>query len=267
MMGRWWLSKQYGLPPWMVDGLPHWSALDDEIHTPVAFEGNGGPGGGASGGTGGGSGAQNGGGNGAGSQGDGGGSGSGSGGSEETLESLQAKITQLNQELRTAKQSGAKVSQLEKQIADLQDKDKTDLEKANERVSTLERSLSAAVEGQKQTLIRMSVERTARTLGIIDEEAAFALMDRSGLEVSDDGTVTGVKEALEALLVAKPYLKNDGEGNKGGNPNAGSGKAPGPTPQKQGEGTPPRDPVLSHFNRAYGSKPRPALLGRANGNN
>ena len=43
-------------------------------------------------------------------------------------------------------------------------------------------------------------------LGLIDPDAAFALMDRSAVRVDDDGCVQGVRESLQELLKNKPYL-------------------------------------------------------------
>lgn len=42
----------------------------------------------------------------------------------------------------------------------------------------------------------------------VDPDAAFALADKSGLTVEEDGSVTGLAEALDTLADAKPYLVN-----------------------------------------------------------
>ena len=55
-------------------------------------------------------------------------------------------------------------------------------------------------------LISAEVRAVGTELNIIDIDAAFALMDKSGVKVGDDGSVTGVKEALEALATARPWL-------------------------------------------------------------
>ena len=60
-------------------------------------------------------------------------------------------------------------------------------------------------------LISAEVRAVGTELHIIDIDAAFALMDKSGVKVGEDGSVTGVKEALEALTAAKPYLVNGSE--------------------------------------------------------
>jgi len=58
-----------------------------------------------------------------------------------------------------------------------------------------------------EKLMRAKIEIESSKLGIIDPELAYLAMDKSGVKVKDDGSVDGVKEALEALLKSKPHLK------------------------------------------------------------
>lgn len=55
-------------------------------------------------------------------------------------------------------------------------------------------------------LIAAEVKTASVELKIVDPDAALALMDKSKIKVDDKGNVTGVKEALDALTKAKPYL-------------------------------------------------------------
>lgn len=91
-----------------------------------------------------------------------------------------------------------------------------------------EKNAAAAVERANQRLIRSEVIAQAAKLNIVDPDAAYALMNKEDVKVEDDDTVTGVKEALEALIKAKPYLvgstdtkktgddQGDDKGSKGG---------------------------------------------------
>jgi hypothetical protein len=65
-------------------------------------------------------------------------------------------------------------------------------------------------------------------LGIIDLEAALKLADLSDVKITEDGKVEGMKEALEAVLEAKPYLKGQPTPAKsvGGNPPRGQDQKP-----------------------------------------
>jgi uncharacterized FlaG/YvyC family protein len=244
-MNRWWIRKMYGLPSWLTDG-----AVDPELFhgLPVVWESPGGPGGAGGGGT---------------------GSGDPPAGSgdppdpapapEEDPAKLKAKIAQLTQDLRATKQTASKVSQLEQQLAALTDKDKTDLEKANERATALEQQVAQANQRRSDALIRAAVDRAAREMGFIDEDVAFAMMDRSGVVVKEDDTVEGVREALTLLMTARPHLKK-AEGDGGDPP---SGKAPPPTPRKSGEQPAAKDPVRGYMDQRYGTKP--AIAGARNG--
>lgn len=65
-------------------------------------------------------------------------------------------------------------------------------------------------------------------LGIIDLDAAMKLADLSKVQITEDGKVEGMKEALEAVLEAKPYLKGQSTPTRaaGGNPPRGTENKP-----------------------------------------
>lgn len=55
-------------------------------------------------------------------------------------------------------------------------------------------------------LIAAEVKSAGAGMGLLDPDAALALMDQENVKVDEKGGVAGVKEALEALKEAKPYL-------------------------------------------------------------
>lgn len=85
--------------------------------------------------------------------------------------------------------------------------EKTELQKAQEAAAKAKADKDAALAAANQRLIKAEVTLKSAELGIVDPDAAYALMDRSGVTVGDDGKVSGIDEALKALLTAKPYLK------------------------------------------------------------
>ena len=89
---------------------------------------------------------------------------------------------------------------------------------ANERAATLEGQL-------KQTRIENAVTLEAAKLGVVDPVAAVKLLDQSGISVSDDGTISGIAEAVKALQTSSPYLfKTPAQGSVGsGNTNPANG--------------------------------------------
>lgn len=47
----------------------------------------------------------------------------------------------------------------------------------------------------------------ASKIGVVDIDTVLQLVDRSAITISDDGTVSGVEQAIQNLLAAKPFLK------------------------------------------------------------
>ncbi len=72
-------------------------------------------------------------------------------------------------------------------------------------------------------LIAAEVKTASVELKIVDPDAALALMDKSKIKVDDKGNVTGVKEALDALTKAKPYLVGKATGAWGDKQGGGAG--------------------------------------------
>jgi PAS domain-containing protein len=91
------------------------------------------------------------------------------------------------------------------------EKEKTDLQKAEEKAQEEERKRQALETQLQQERLDRAIEREAQALGFADVTDATALVDRALIETGDDGAITGVKEALEKLLEAKPHLKRQGD--------------------------------------------------------
>lgn len=80
-------------------------------------------------------------------------------------------------------------------------------------------ALEQATKNAKALLVKAEVKVLAKDLDIVDADAAMALADLSKAQVTEDGKVEGVKEALEALLTAKPWLKKAATTMVGGGTN------------------------------------------------
>ena len=64
-----------------------------------------------------------------------------------------------------------------------------------------------------ERVIRSEIVSIASQLGFADTKDAYALIDKSKFQVSDDGEIEGIEAALKALAKAKPYmLKKSGPG-------------------------------------------------------
>lgn len=93
---------------------------------------------------------------------------------------------------------------------------KTELEKEKARAEKAENEKKAALEAANTRLINAEIKVFAVQAGFVDPADAVALVDKSGIQVDEQGNVTGAKEAVEALTKAKPHLV--GTGRPGGSP-------------------------------------------------
>jgi hypothetical protein len=120
---------------------------------------------------------------------------------------------------------------------ELEDAQRTDLEKAQAKADALQAQLDAANARVTDALIRAAIEREAHAQGAVKAETVYRLVDRAAIEVAEDGSVKGAEKAVKALLEAEPYLKASA--------NAGAGAAVPGTPKPNGQRT-PEDLVKEH---------------------
>jgi len=95
-------------------------------------------------------------------------------------------------------------------------------------------AVEKAQEAAKRMLLKAEVRMQSIDLKIVDPDAAIALADLSKVQVAEDGKVTGVKEALEALVKEKPYLVGKGSAGGVGSPGSPGGGSTGLTPEEEG---------------------------------
>lgn len=125
----------------------------------------------------------------------------------KSLNERAKKADELEQQAKDAAEAAAK------EQGKFEDLYKT----ANERATTLEGQL-------KQTRIENAVTLEAAKLGVVDPVAAVKLLDQSNISVSDDGTISGVAEAVKALQTSSPYLfKTPAQGSVGSGTNPANG--------------------------------------------
>lgn len=111
---------------------------------------------------------------------------------------LKAKLAEFEKAEEERKKS--EMSELERLQAELAELQK----KAQEAEEVKNKTLESA----NQRLIKAEFKVFAKELGVRKEaiDDAFVLADLSTVEVDEDGNVKGVKEAIETLKKAKPYL-------------------------------------------------------------
>ena len=157
--------------------------------------------------------------------GDGGAGGTGGGGAAPTLEQLQAQIADLTgKQTSTTKERDELAAKL-KTIEDAQLSESDKLKKQAEEATG---KVTAAEARVRETLTRLEIERAARKLSIVDEDAAYALLDKSAITYDKEGQPSNVATLLDALAKAKPYLvAADGSSGGGGRSNPGRGRGGG----------------------------------------
>lgn len=100
----------------------------------------------------------------------------------------------------------------------LQEGQKTELEKAQAKATKAEQERDAAIGRANATLVRAAILTEASSQSAVDADTVAALLGNDeSVVVQADGSVAGAKEAVKALLKAKPFLvKAAGGGRSGG---------------------------------------------------
>lgn len=102
---------------------------------------------------------------------------------------------------------------------------KSELEKAQEKIAALERASTAQAAAAKETVVRYAAEAIAAALGFQNPTDAYLLADLANVSVEPDGNIKGLKEAIEALAQTHPYLVAKGKPSPP-NLDAGQGQPP-----------------------------------------
>ena len=85
-------------------------------------------------------------------------------------------------------------------LDEIEAKNLSELEKANKRAEEAEAIKDRALAEANDRLIRAAFMAEAAKTGAMHPEDAFALADLAGVAITDDGTVTGVPDAVKALV-------------------------------------------------------------------
>lgn len=98
-------------------------------------------------------------------------------------------------------------------------------EEAEKLAAEREEAAKKAFESANQRILNTEIRAAARALEANDLNDVLTLLDKSGIEVGDNGEVKGVEEAVRALKESKPWMFKKsvgadaaGGGNPGKNP-------------------------------------------------
>lgn len=157
-----------------------------------------------------------------------------------------AKSKELSDEnMRRRHENKALKKQLEEQAAKLkaiEDKDKDELTKTTGDLTEAQAKAEKLVEANTKLMIQNAFLMDNKHAWE-NPKAALKLADLSEVEIDDEGNVTGLKEALDALAKSDPYLlskkKDDEEDDEPG--------ATGQPPTKKSKGNPSRDKLVEKY--------------------
>lgn len=162
----------------------------------------------------------------------------------------------LKAELDEARRQAAKyrteLREVQERLSRYEQEKLTEQEKLAKRAEQAEKAAQELQARLRETAIRAEVMAVAQRLNVRDPDAAYKLLDISALSVDDStGQVSGVEDAVKALLKAKPYL---------------AGGAAGATnPQRSGDDVGEHNPIIDRI-KAPGASPfDPAWLKRGRG--
>lgn len=125
-------------------------------------------------------------------------------------EAPEIDIEAMRKELAEARREAAKyrtsLRKFEQEQKDKATESMTAEERYKTELGTLQQRLAAAEQTAHDRLVRSAVVSAAAKAGFVDPDDAFALVDHGALDISEDGSVTGVDDAIRAIAKAKPYL-------------------------------------------------------------
>lgn len=121
------------------------------------------------------------------------------------------RFKQLTEKAKKADEFEQKQLELEKQTLEK----KGEYEKLSEQYKSENSTLKEQI---RNTKIENAIERAASKLGAVDPNVVMKLIDKNGIVLADDGSISGADEAVTALLTASPYLKGKAAPTVIGNP-------------------------------------------------
>lgn len=138
-------------------------------------------------------------------------------------ERAQRTIDALRAEARDGKKAAKERDDALAKLKTIEDAQKSELEREQERARDLEAKVAAAEVKERETNLKLAVFEKANDLGIASPTLALRALDRDAIEYDDQGQPTNLNETLGELLEREPILKGQPGKTPTGRINAGSG--------------------------------------------
>jgi hypothetical protein len=107
---------------------------------------------------------------------------------------------------KASKAQARELEQLKTKVAEHEQAQLSAAEKAELRAQDAERKAQAAEAKAKAISLRASVERHAHRLNVIDDDAAYRLLDLAAVEYDEAGEPQNVEALMKALVKDRPSL-------------------------------------------------------------
>lgn len=118
----------------------------------------------------------------------------------ENISRHETAAAKAAKELESIKAKIAKEAE-ERKLAEM-----TEVERAKKALADKEQEIATLREATKTTAISAEIKLVGLREGALDVGDLLSFVDRSSLEVAEDGSIKGVEEAIKGLKEKKPYL-------------------------------------------------------------
>lgn len=133
---------------------------------------------------------------------------------EAQVSKLKGALTNERTSNKEAKRAAARLKELEDAETARKNADLTELEKAKQDLADAQATATKARTDLDTERKKNAVMQEATGKKFRHPHLAFKLVDLASFEVDDDGTVSGVADALDALVKEFPYLVEGKEDKK-----------------------------------------------------
>ena len=141
-----------------------------------------------------------------------------------TLEEMQAELERTRLALKTANGESAarrkKLDEFEAREKKSKEAELSEQERLKAQLAEMQTAHEQARQEMATMRLRSAVEREAIKLGFKNPEDAYLLADMTGVEMDENGKVTGVESVLKELAKTRPYLVGADEKKPAPNTNA-----------------------------------------------
>ena len=128
----------------------------------------------------------------------------------------QPSVDELLRELKALRRENAKwrtqLRAVEEQQQAKAKAEMTDLERLQAELAAEREARTRAEQARLQIAVKSQIIAAAAKASFADPEDAYRMIDPATLDVADDGTVSGLDDAVKGLLKAKPYLAKQAPG-------------------------------------------------------